>query len=69
MYKRQVWSVDRERAIGLARRMATGSVGINGYLPDLNAPFGGVKSSGLGREMGPESLNGYQTYKSVYQMG
>ncbi len=64
-----VWSVDRERAIGLARRMATGSVGINGYLPDLNAPFGGVKSSGLGREMGPESLSGYQTYKSVYQMG
>lgn len=64
-----VWSSDRERALNLARRMATGSVGINGYLPDLNAPFGGVKASGLGREMGPESILAYQSYKSVYQMG
>lgn len=64
-----VWSTDRERAVGLARRIASGSVGINGYLPDLNAPFGGVKASGLGREMGPEALASYQTYKSIYLMG
>jgi len=64
-----VWSTDRERAIAVARRVATGSIGINGYLPDLNAPFGGVKASGLGREMGPESLSGYLNYKSVYVMG
>ena len=40
-----------------------------GYLPDLNAPFGGVKASGLGREMGPESVAAYQQLKSIYQMG
>lgn len=64
-----VWSVDRERAAAVARRVQTGSIGINGYLPDLNAPFGGIKASGLGREMGPESVAAYQQYKSIYQMG
>ena len=64
-----VWSSDRAHATDVARKMATGSVGINGYLPDLNAPFGGVKASGIGREMGPESLSGYLQYKSIYQMG
>lgn len=64
-----VWSTDRERALAVARRVETGTVGINGYLPDLNAPFGGIKSSGLGRELGPESLAAYQQLKSVYVMG
>ena len=64
-----VWSPDRERAIAVARRVESGTVGINGYLPDLNAPFGGVKTSGLGRELGPEALASYQQYKSVYVMG
>ena len=35
-----VWSADSARATAVARRVATGSIGINGYLPDLNAPFG-----------------------------
>jgi geranial dehydrogenase len=64
-----VWSTDRERATQLARRIESGTVGINGYLPDLNAPFGGIKASGLGREMGPEAIAGYQLLKSVYLMG
>ena len=64
-----VWSADSARATAVARRVATGSIGINGYLPDLNAPFGGVKASGLGREMGPESVAAYQQLKSIYQMG
>ena len=64
-----VWSVDSARAANLARRVDTGSIGINGYLPDLNAPFGGVKASGLGREMGPESVVAYQQLKSIFQMG
>ena len=64
-----VWSADSARATAVARRVATGSIGINGYLPDLNAPFGGVKASGLGREMGPESVAAYQQMKSIYQMG
>jgi len=61
-----VWSADRERAAKFALKIETGTIGVNGYLPDLNAPFGGVKASGLGREMGPESISTYQQYKSVY---
>ncbi|TVT70600.1 MAG: aldehyde dehydrogenase [Denitromonas halophila] len=64
-----VWSTDREHAIALARRVETGTIGINGYMPDLNAPFGGVKNSGLGRELGPESMGAYLRYKSIYQLG
>ena len=64
-----VWSSDRERATGVARRVATGTIGVNGYVIDLNAPFGGVKSSGLGREFGPEAIGGYQQLKSIYLAG
>jgi len=64
-----VWSTDRAHAIEVARRVETGTIGINGYMPDLNAPFGGVKNSGMGRELGPESLGAYLRYKSIYQLG
>ncbi|MFF9105163.1 aldehyde dehydrogenase [Streptomyces rubrogriseus] len=61
-----VWSSDPERAHAVARRLRTGSVGINGYLPDPGAPFGGVKHSGIGRELGPQALAAYQQPKSVF---
>ncbi|MFI6321013.1 aldehyde dehydrogenase [Nonomuraea sp. NPDC050556] len=61
-----VWTSDEERGLDLARRMRTGSVGVNFYAIDLGAPFGGVKASGLGRELGPEGLEAYVSYKSVY---
>jgi geranial dehydrogenase len=64
-----VWSADSEHATRVARRVASGTIGVNGYLPDLNAPFGGIKASGLGREMGPESVTAYQQLKSIYLMG
>jgi len=64
-----IWSTDRDRAAKLARRVESGTVGINGYMPDMNAPFGGIKASGLGRELGPESIAGYQRYKSIYMLG
>ena len=64
-----VWSKDSEHATRVARRVESGTIGVNGYLPDLNAPFGGVKASGLGREMGPESIGSYQQFKSIYLMG
>jgi len=64
-----VWSRDADRAIGVARRVESGTVGINGYLPSLGSPFGGVKASGLGREFGPEALGAYQQMKSIYVMG
>ena len=64
-----VWSTDSERATALARRVVSGTVGVNGYVIDLNAPFGGVKSSGIGREFGPEAVAGYQQLKSIYLPG
>ena len=64
-----VWSSDPDRAIRVARQVQTGTIGVNGYVIDLNAPFGGVKASGLGREFGPEALAGYQQLKSIYLPG
>jgi acyl-CoA reductase-like NAD-dependent aldehyde dehydrogenase len=61
-----VWTADPERGLEVARRVNTGTIGINGYLPDPTAPFGGVKASGLGRELGPEGLAAYQQIRSVY---
>ena len=61
-----VWSADPARATDVARRVQTGTIGVNGYVLDLNAPFGGVKGSGIGREFGPEALAGYLQLKSIY---
>ncbi|OCB17874.1 aldehyde dehydrogenase [Mycobacterium intracellulare] len=62
-----VWTADPDRGAALASRMHTGSVGINHYALDIVAPFGGVKASGLGRELGPEGLAPYLALKSVYR--
>jgi len=61
-----VWTTNEQRGIGIARRVRTGTIGINYYSMDLGAPFGGMKDSGLGRELGPEGLNAYFEYKSIY---
>ena len=47
-----VWSKDEEHAKKVAKRMRTGQVDINGGLFNLQAPFGGFKQSGNGRELG-----------------
>ncbi|WP_159502166.1 aldehyde dehydrogenase family protein [Microbacterium sp. 18062] len=61
-----VYSADEDRALEVARRMATGTVGINGYRPDHGSPFGGYKDSGLGREHGPEALENFLATKSIF---
>lgn len=61
-----VWSSDEVRATLVAGAVQTGTIGINMYQPDLGAPFGGVKASGFGRELGPEGLAAYQTTKSIF---
>ncbi|MFD5571149.1 aldehyde dehydrogenase [Streptomyces cadmiisoli] len=61
-----VWSTDAERAALIAKQVQTGTIGINHYLPDFAAPYGGVKSSGMGRELGPEGLAHYQQLHSIY---
>jgi aldehyde dehydrogenase (NAD+) len=61
-----VWTSDPERARDVVRRVRTGTMGINSYLPDPAGPWGGVKSSGIGRELGPDAVAGYQELKTVY---
>ncbi|MEZ5749009.1 MAG: aldehyde dehydrogenase [Caenibius sp.] len=63
-----VWSADSEHAKAVAHRVESGTVGVNGYMPSLGSPFGGVKASGLGREFGPEAIGLYQNLKSIYVM-
>lgn len=61
-----VWATDRERAVGVANRIRTGTVGINGglwYSPDV--PFGGYKQSGIGRESGVAGFEEYLETKSI----
>jgi aldehyde dehydrogenase (NAD+) len=61
-----VWSADRDRAMAVAGRLRTGTVGVNGgvwYSPDV--PFGGYKQSGLGREMGVAGFEEYLETKVV----
>jgi len=63
-----VWSSDEGRALSVANRIASGTIGINGYMPSLGSPFGGIKASGMGSEFGPETLSAYQQSKSIYVM-
>jgi aldehyde dehydrogenase (NAD+) len=62
-----VWSSDEDRALAVASAVESGTVGINGYIPEPTAPFGGIKQSGIGREFGPEGLASYQQTKSIYR--
>ncbi|NEE35482.1 aldehyde dehydrogenase family protein, partial [Streptomyces sp. SID7982] len=62
-----VWTADPERGAAVARRVRTGTIGVNRYLPDPVGPFGGMGASGLGRELGPEGLHGYLQAQSLYR--
>ena len=64
-----VWSGDDDRATEVAREIRTGTVGVNDYQLDFRAPFGGVKASGIGRELGPEGLEAFFSLKSIYRTG
>jgi betaine-aldehyde dehydrogenase len=60
-----VWSKDEERAKQVAKRLRTGQVDINGGPFNLQAPFGGYKQSGNGRELGRFGLEEFLEYKSL----
>ncbi len=60
-----VWTKDSDHAIDIARRIRTGTLAVNRYLMDFIAPFGGFKSSGMGREFGREGLEEYTEAKSI----
>ena len=60
-----VWTSDPSHGLDVARRVRTGTYAVNMYLMDFVAPFGGYKSSGIGREFGKEGLEEYLEYKSI----
>ena len=61
-----VWTADPDRGLGVARRIDSGSVGVNIYTMDVGSPFGGHKASGLGYELGPEGLHAFFKLTSIY---
>jgi len=62
-----VWSKDTDRALKIARAMRTGTVWINEYhILTEKAPFGGYKQSGIGRELGPDSIKAYTELKHIH---
>jgi aldehyde dehydrogenase (NAD+) len=65
-----VWSADPGRAAAAGMRIRAGSMYINGaFMIEANAPFGGFKQSGLGREGGPEVLGDYLEPQAIYLPG
>ena len=59
-------SGNSDRAKAMARRIRTGMVHLNGAGGDLNAPFGGYKQSGNGREWGAAGMEEFLETKSVF---
>ncbi len=64
-----VWSKDEARAQKVARRIRAGQVDVNGGAFNMNAPFGGFKQSGHGREAGVYGLEEFLEYKSLQLKG
>lgn len=62
-----IWTRDVGRALRVARAVETGMLSVNSSSSvHIEAPFGGVKSSGLGREQGMVALEHYSELKTVF---
>jgi betaine-aldehyde dehydrogenase len=62
-----LWTRDIARALRVVRGVETGVISVNtGWSVHLEMPFGGVKRSGVGRELGPAALEHYSETKSVF---
>ena len=62
-----IWSAAPERAAGLARKLEVGHVSVNGIVKsDPRLPFGGVKHSGYGRELGRHGMLEFVNVKTVW---
>ena len=65
-----MWTQDVEAGIDVARKVRTGTYGINQFgTLDMRNPFGGFKASGMGRELGPEGLSAYLETKTIVLPG
>ncbi len=61
-----IWTQDVTRIMRVSRALRSGVVWVNTYrAPAVQAPFGGVKESGFGRERGAQGLDEFMTYKNV----
>ncbi|HET8686028.1 MAG TPA: aldehyde dehydrogenase family protein, partial [Methanosarcina sp.] len=62
----KIWSGDPDRAERLAKRIKSGTVAINGMIKsDPRLPFGGIKKSGIGRELSHYGLKEFVNIKTV----
>ncbi|MER5444592.1 aldehyde dehydrogenase family protein [Streptomyces sp. NPDC002764] len=64
-----VWSGDVARAFRVARRLRAGGVGVNTVGRNMEAPFGGFKDSGVGRDCGSYALHAYGEVQSIVWPG
>jgi acyl-CoA reductase-like NAD-dependent aldehyde dehydrogenase len=60
-----VWGSDEEHAVEVAKKIRTGQVSINGGAFYADAPFGGYKKSGIGRELGSHGLEEFFELKAI----
>lgn len=60
-----VWSGDTARGYRVARQLRAGGVGINTVGRNMEAPFGGFKASGVGRDVGSFALHAYSELQSI----
>jgi aldehyde dehydrogenase (NAD+) len=63
-----VFGGDEDRALAMAGRMETGTIGINHYGSNAAAPFCGHKDSGLGVEFGPEGIAQFLSLTSIHHL-
>ncbi|QWA22853.1 aldehyde dehydrogenase family protein [Streptomyces osmaniensis] len=64
-----VWSGDVARAFRVARRLRAGGVGVNTVGRNMEAPFGGFKQSGVGRDVGSYALHAYSEVQAIVWPG
>ena len=62
-----LWTNDLSRALRVSRRIESGVVSVNSHSSvHVEAPFGGFKQSGIGRDLGMAAMEGYTELKNVY---
>ncbi|MEU6394143.1 aldehyde dehydrogenase family protein [Streptomyces sp. NPDC046939] len=64
-----VWTGDVARGFRVARRLRSGGVGVNTIGRNMEAPFGGFKKSGVGRDVGSYALHTYSEVQSIVWPG
>ncbi|MFH8476683.1 aldehyde dehydrogenase family protein [Streptomyces sp. NPDC018000] len=64
-----VWSSDVARAFRVARQLRAGGIGVNTIGRNMEAPFGGFKKSGVGRDVGSYALHAYSELQAIVWPG